>query len=58
MNISIEKLEKLMNELKAGSSNQYEDETKRQCLTLIVCNGHKTSKKHFNLKEYNQKLIL
>ena len=58
MNVFIDKLERLMNEFKNESVNPNEDETKRQCLTLIVCNGHKTSKKHFNLKEYNQKLIL
>lgn len=58
MDVSIEKLERLMNELKDELINPNEDKAKRQSLVLIVCNGHRPTKKHFNLKEYNQKLIL
>lgn len=54
MDVHLEKLKKLMIELKDESINPNEDKSKRQILTLIMCNGHKTSKKHFNLKEYNQ----
>lgn len=46
MDASIEKLERLMSELKVESVNSNEDETKRQCLTLVICNGRKTSKKN------------
>ncbi|MCS3159604.1 hypothetical protein NXY07_26445 [Phocaeicola dorei] len=58
MDVSIEKLERLMNELKDELINPNEDKAKRQSLVLIVCNGHRPTKKHFNLKEYNQKLTL
>ena len=58
MNVFIDKLERLMGEFKNEPVNQNEDKQKRQCLTLVKCNEHKASKKYFNLKEYNQKLIL
>lgn len=58
MNVFIDKLERLMGEFKNEPANQNEDKQKKQCLTLVKCNGYKASKKSFNLKEYNQKLIL
>ena len=51
MNVFIDKLERLMGEFKNEPVNQNEDKQKRQCLTLVKCNGHKASKKYFNLKE-------
>lgn len=56
MNVFIDKLERLMGEFKNEPVNQNEDEAKRQSLILIICNGHKTPRKHFNLKEYNQNI--
>lgn len=55
MNVFIDKLERLMNEFKNEPVNPNEYEAKRQSLILIICNGHKTPRKHFNLKEYNQR---
>ncbi len=57
MDISIEKLERLMNELKDELINPNEDKAKKQSLVLIVCNGHKPTKKHFDLKEYNRNIL-
>lgn len=57
MDVSIDNLKKLMAELKDRSSNHNEPtKGKGTRLNLIICNGHKTSKKHFNLKEYNQNI--
>lgn len=56
MNVFIDKLERLMGEFKNEPVNQNEDKQKKQCLTLVKCNGHKASKKYFNLKEYNQNI--
>ena len=56
MNVFIDKLERLMGELKNEPVNQKKKKKKRQCLTLVKCNGHKASKKYFNLKEYNQNI--
>lgn len=55
MNVFIDKLERLMGEFKSEPVSQNEDKQKRQCLTLVKCNGHKASKKYFNLKEYSEK---
>ena len=50
MDVSIDNLKKLMAELKDRSSNHNEPtKGKGTRLNLIICNGHKTSKKHFNL---------
>lgn len=57
MDVSIDNLKKLMAELKDRPSNHNEPtKGKGTRLNLIICNGHKTSKKHFNLKEYNQNI--
>lgn len=55
MNVSIDDLKKLMAELKEESYSQNEHIKKKYThLTLIICNGRKTSKKYFNLKKYYQ----